>query len=107
MEHEKSNGNANETTNNKSNSNEELLEQIPVENTPFTVIRQEKDYFVVMGKYRLTEKLETKEQALEAALDESWFRLMQIMRIMIEEYAKEKKELELITKANPELIIKK
>lgn len=74
-----------ETTDN-SNSNSELIERIQVENTPFTVIRQEEKWYVTLGMYRLTNDLENKEDAIADAQREDWERLMQVMGIMIENY---------------------
>ena len=75
--------NVEETTN--SNSESKLFEQIQVGGTPFTIVKMEDYWFLTMGKYRLTEKLASKEEAMEAAKDESWFRIMQVIQAMIDE----------------------
>lgn len=84
MENGTSHGNANETD--KSNStSKQLMETKPINESPFTAVRLENDWFLTMGKYRLTEKLQSEEECLEAARDASWHRLMQVIKIMIEE----------------------
>lgn len=82
-------GTANETDKQKSNS-KELIEKIEIEKTPFTAIRQDDKWFLTMGRYRLTQPLDSKEEALAAGVDESWWRIMQIIKIMITEHENEK-----------------
>lgn len=97
MEQNTSTGYVEEITKQELNSNDEqLIETVEIEGTPFTAVRQGKEWFLVMGRYRLTEALETKEQALEEGKNESWFRIMQVMRVMMEAYDKEKKDLQTI-----------
>lgn len=67
------------------NEVEELVEHRKIEDTPFTAVRVNEDWFLTMGKYRLTEKLKTVEECQEEAKDASWMRIMQIVQIMIEE----------------------
>lgn len=95
---------AKETTNLQSESNE-LIERHTIENTPFTVIRQDKEWYVLMGKYRLTEALKTKDEAFASALDESWNRILQVIMIMIQD--NEKQRLEKVTETINNLKINK
>lgn len=76
-------GNVNETTN--SNSNSKLVEREEIKNTPFTAVKFEDKWFLTMGKYRLTDGLASKEDVINEAKDASWFRIMQIIQIMIDE----------------------
>lgn len=71
-----------------------IVERFPQENTPFDIIKFDNKYMVYMGKYRLSEPMETYEQAVEDIKDTSWIRIMQIMQAMIEEheYGKEVKQ---------------
>lgn len=72
---------------------EQLLERHPIENTPFQAVRYEDEWYLLMGKYRLTEGLETLEDVISEAGNTSWNRLLAIMHIMIKEYNnKEEKE---------------
>lgn len=62
--------------------NTELLEYTEVKNTPFTIAKWENGYYVLMGKHRLTEKLDTKEEAEEDANRTDWDRLIQVVAII-------------------------
>lgn len=74
--------NAEEPTN--LNSSEELLEQNPIENTPFILVgNKEKGYFVAIGHYRLTPRT-TKEQALGLVEERDWNLLMAAMFTAVE-----------------------
>jgi len=68
----------------ESTSNE-LLEKVPIEDTPFTAIRFENKWFLTMGKYRLTEPVDTLEAVQIDAQRADWYRVMQIINLMIEE----------------------
>jgi len=83
MEQGSTDGNAKKTTNNKSNS--QLIEQKIIEGTPFNINKVNDKWFLALGKYRLTELLETEEEAREEAKDASWFRIMQVIQIVINE----------------------
>jgi hypothetical protein len=69
-----------------------LVERENVENTPFTIYKHEKEWFVLIGMYRLSESFKTKEEALEDAKRTDWERMMQVMGVMIENYNKNKEE---------------
>lgn len=73
---------------NKSNLNSELLENIEIEGKPFNAIRMEDKWFLAMGKYRLTEPMNSLEEVLEDAERSDWYRVMQIMNIVIKEHKK-------------------
>lgn len=89
MESNTTHGSAKKTD--KSNSkSKEMVEQQPIDGTPFTAVRVDEDWFLTMGKYRLTEKLKTIAECVEEAKDASWWRIMQIMNIMIKEHEENK-----------------
>ena len=58
-----SRGNAKETDKPQSGK-QQLVEYFPVKDTPFTVAKNGNEWFVLMGKYRLTENLTTKSKGL-------------------------------------------
>lgn len=60
-----------------------LIDYEEVEETPFTIVTDEKGSFVVMGSYRLTTSM-TKEEAREDAKRTDWFRIMQVIEVMNE-----------------------
>lgn len=72
---------------------EQIVQQWPVEGTPFTTWKYKDEYFLSLGKYRLSEHFKTKEEADEDAKDASWERIMQIIKIMIQEHDTEQKNL--------------
>lgn len=62
----------------------QLIQKWEVPNSPFTIIKAEDKFFLAMGKYRLSEPYETKEETEEDAKLMNWGRMMQVMQIMIE-----------------------
>lgn len=85
-----SNGSVEPTTRQESNSNK-LVEQFPLSGTPFTIVKVEDHWFLTIGKYRLTNQLNTREEAEAEVHDTSWIRIMQIMKIVCTEHDAEKK----------------
>ena len=79
--------NSTEQTNKLECNSDELLSYYQVENTPFTIVNEQNErYWVTMGKYRISEPFTTADEALEDAKRADWFRMMDVMSIMIEEY---------------------
>lgn len=103
MEKKKSSGTVNETDKQNSTSNQ-LVEKIEIENTPFTAVRIDDKWFLTMGKYRLTPPLPNKKEALAAGVDESWWRIMQVVNVMINEHEKENGKFDEGTKLNGTLL---
>lgn len=101
-EQKSSNGSANQTNKQESNSNK-LVEQFAVSGTPFTVVKVDEYWFLTIGKYRITNQLSTREEAEAEVNDASWTRIMQIMKIMILEHAEEVKLEETIKKQQEKL----
>lgn len=86
---EKSQNVMEQTNNNDSNSNNELIKMHEVENTPFTLIETEEGIHVMLGKYRLTaEPFTDANSAYQDAKRTDWERMMQVMGVMIEEFKK-------------------
>lgn len=98
MDNEKSHGKANAKSNGKQNSStgneNQILEQKPIEGTPFTAVRHLDKWFLTMGKYRLTGKLNSFDECVEQSKDASWYRIMQIINIMIMEHDHEKPQMQ-------------
>lgn len=63
----------------------EILEIEQIDGTPFTAVRFHNEWHLCMGKYRLSEALETKEQVIEDSKRADWWRIMAIIKIMITE----------------------
>lgn len=98
MKKEQANGTISGNAENKINSNSsEMLEQKTIEGTPFTAVRFGNNWFLAMGKYRLTAEGECNsyEECEHESENASWWRIMQIINIMIQENKTE----QLISKA--------
>lgn len=66
--------------------NEIAHEKFDIKNSPFKALRIGKEWYLLMGKYRLNEKpLKSLTAVSKEAKDVSWDRLMQIMRIVAED----------------------
>lgn len=53
----------------------------PVDNSPFKIVKDEKGYFAVMGKYRISEVYEKKED-VEKNLVLNWSNIINLMLIV-------------------------
>lgn len=94
MDIEKSNGSVSETD--KQNYSEkkqkyyedkgQLKEIIPVEGTPFHIIKNDDKYFVVMGMFKISQILATLEDAIEEAEQISWNKIINVVQAMIESH---------------------
>lgn len=85
MEQEKFYGNVNPTIKQDSSNNEELIKKIEIENTPFTAIwSEDKEWNLLMGRYRIAGPFEKEEEVKEAAKDVSWETLLKVMQALIE-----------------------
>lgn len=82
------NGNADQTSKQDWNYKEELLTY--VEETPFAIVKQEEGYFVIMGKYRMSEAIQKREEAYKNAKSITWMRILQVIGATIENYKQEK-----------------
>lgn len=61
------------TTDNDQDDNDQLIEREQIPNTPFWIIGNKTDgYYLVMGKYRLTEVKNTKEEVKTHLLENIW-----------------------------------
>ena len=67
-----------------SSQNEELITRTEVENSPFTIIGMEGQYFGSMGKYRITERYDSLEEVKGELSKITWNRICQIILILNE-----------------------
>ena len=67
---------------------EELIERIEIEGSPFTLVKIDREIFIGMGQYRLTEVFNIDEKSVEELVAEtekiSWNRLIQVIMILQE-----------------------
>jgi hypothetical protein len=66
------------------NSRSSLINQEPVENTPFTLITTDEGSFCAMGLYRITEIYPSKDEAISKATSLTWNNLVTVMMIIAE-----------------------
>lgn len=88
----------------KTENKEQLFEQKEIEGTPFTAIKLGEEWFLTMGKYRLTEPLPTMEECIEASKDASWWRLMAITGVVVRESEEIKKLQEEVQKLKEQMV---
>lgn len=72
--------NAEETT----NSNSQLIEREKVGGTPFWIIKEKDEWFLGMAGYRITEKFQTMEGALNEIYHNEWMLIMHMVGVMLE-----------------------
>ena len=78
-----------EKEDNKNLNSIELIKRTEVKNTPFTIISTENEHFGTMGKYRITEKHDTLEKAIEDVEKITWNRIVQVLLLLNESILKE------------------
>ena len=69
---------AKEASNVKSN-----LTYNPIDNTPFAVVKQENEYWIILGSYVIEKGHTNEKEAIESAKDFSWNRVMQMISSMM------------------------
>lgn len=68
---------------NKTDKKTYLTERKQIAGTPFTMIRQEDKWFIVMGDYRMTEPTETEDEQIRKLEDEKWWIITCMVSIII------------------------
>lgn len=76
--------NAEEQKESKENSseNKKMIERIPLEGTPFTMLRVEKECFGALGKYRITDMYNTIPEVEEKLIKKDWDTIMIVATIV-------------------------
>lgn len=69
---------------NNHNNNSTLIDYKEIEGTPFTMVRKEDKYFLIMGDYRMTEPTNTEEETMEKIEKEKWLLIFHIAATVIE-----------------------
>lgn len=67
---------------NKENSSEDtqLIERENIKNTPFIVVgNEEKGYILTLGKFKLTENMPTKEEAIALLYTDKWHIILRMI----------------------------
>lgn len=84
MKHTIPGQNAPSNTQQNAENNHNLNSFEPIENTPFTLIKKEENYFLTMGDYRITEPTDTKEKTMEKLEKEKWMIIFSIIAVIVE-----------------------
>lgn len=63
---------------NNPNKNSTLIEQEKIEGTPFMAIKQNNQWFLTLGNYRLTEGTDTLEETEDKLKTEMWELIMKV-----------------------------
>ena len=79
----KQQGDTLDTMDNKDFSN---LEFITIENTPFTIVKEDKNYFGIIGNHRITESYNNKEELKKDLTEITWDRIVQVVWAIAEKY---------------------
>lgn len=66
------------------NKNSTLVERNKIEGTPFYLLKNNNEYFITYGKYRITEPTTTEEETLKKLESEKWLITMHMIIIIIE-----------------------
>lgn len=80
---------------NESYSNYEFTN---IENSPFTIVRQEDKYYGVIGNHRLTEEYSNLEELREDLLKITWDRLTQVIWAVVEKFKVDNKQIKELLK---------
>lgn len=68
------------------------LEFTQIENTPFTIVKQKKEYFGLIGEHRITDSYEDFNEIEKAIKEITWDRIVQVIWAITEKYNKIKLE---------------
>lgn len=61
---------------------ESLINYEKIKDTPFTLVHQNDDWFIIMGNHKITTPTKTKEETLEKLKTEKWFIILTIAAIV-------------------------
>ena len=69
----------------KNEKNTKLVEFKQVKETPFTLAKQNEEWYILLGKYRLSEGYETEKEGEKEAKKICWKKIMQVISVIITE----------------------
>lgn len=79
----------NEVTKEDCSKNEQIVERMQIENSPFTIISVNDKHFGVMGEYRMTEEMNSRGEVEDELRCITWNRIVQVMLVLSEIRAKD------------------
>ena len=74
-----------DTTNKVDETAEEIKIVKEVDGTPFSCVKYDEKYFLALGKYRLSDLMNTEEEVFEDAKDVSWWRMLAVIHAVAQE----------------------
>ena len=80
------------------NNNELNYEFTNIEDSPFTIVRQDDKYYGVIGNHRLTDSYDNLEDLKEDLLEISWNRLTQVIWAVVEKFKINNEEIKELLK---------
>ena len=75
-----------DTLNTMDNKDFSNLEFITIKNTPFTIVKEDKNYFGIIGNHRITESYNNKEELKKDLTEITWDRIVQVVWAIAEKY---------------------
>lgn len=84
----------------KNEEAEELMKKTEVDESPFMIISltESNEHFGVLGKYRLTEKFDSIEEAMNETKNMSWNRITQVIALVANELLENKDKVDELIK---------
>ena len=76
--------NVGEVTKEDCSKNEQMVERMQIESTPFTIISVDGKHFGVMGEYRMTEEKNSRGEVEDELKCITWNRIIQVMLVLHE-----------------------
>lgn len=70
-------------------SAKQLREFRPIPDTPFTAVKTDDKWILVMGRHKMSGPWETYEQCVEDSTDASWIRILMVVQVVIEDNLQE------------------
>jgi hypothetical protein len=77
-----------ESSNTTDNQNYSNIEFRALEGTPFTMVKDEKGYYGVIGTHRVTELYENEEECITEVTAITWDRLIQVIWAVVDKFTK-------------------
>lgn len=72
--------------------NSQLIEHTGVEGTPFTAVTDSDGTFITLGRYKLTERFDTVENAMQNMEENKWTQILNIVAIVQEKIIEKEKK---------------
>lgn len=71
-----------------SGKKKELIKRVEVKGTPFVAVTDEEGTFLVLGRFKMTEKFKSKKEAIEKGSELTWNNITNVLGVLIETIGK-------------------